>query len=55
MTAYAGATLQWAAFALCMVACLMLVTSNVVFFVVFKKDIMNDETFNKWTRLYPKS
>jgi hypothetical protein len=55
MVAYSGANEQWAAFGLSMVACIMLVTSNVIFFVVYKKDIMNDETFFKWTRLYPKS
>jgi hypothetical protein len=55
MVAYSGAEELWAAFGLCFVACIMLVTSNVIFFVIYKKDIMNDETFSKWTRLFPKS
>lgn len=42
MVAYSGAQEQWAAFGLSIVACLMLVTANVIFFVVYKKEILTD-------------
>lgn len=33
----------------------MLITSNVIFYVIYKKEITKDVAFAKWCRLYPKT
>lgn len=38
-----------------LVAFFMLLTSNFSFFIYFKKDIVKDPTFLKWTKIYPRT
>jgi hypothetical protein len=39
---YAGATKVWGAFVLSGIGLIMLITSNVIFYVIYKKEIIND-------------
>ena len=55
MVCYAGALLQWAAFILSLVAVLMLMTANIAFYLVFKRQVVNDPAFAKWQKLHPKT
>jgi hypothetical protein len=52
---YAGATKVWGAFVLSGIALIMLITSNVIFYVIYKKEIINDQAYAKWCRMYPKT
>ncbi len=52
---YAGATKVWGAFVLSGIAFIMLITSNVIFYVIYKKEIINDQAYAKWCRMYPKT
>jgi len=55
MMAYAGANGIWGAFVLSLVAVLMLMTANIVFYLYYKKEILQDEVFVKWQRSFPKT
>ena len=56
MLAYSGAMELWIPFALSLVALVCLMTSNIVFYVIYKKDIVTkDESFGKWCRMFPKT
>ena len=33
----------------------MQVTANIVFYLIYKKEIVHDPTFSKWCRMYPKT
>lgn len=52
---YAGATKVWGAFVLSGIGLIMLITSNVIFYVIYKKEIINDQAYAKWCRMYPKT
>ena len=52
---YAGAMKLWGPLVLSGIALLMLVTSNIIFYVYYKKEIINDPAFAKWCRMYPKT
>lgn len=55
MVCYAGANQLWGPFVLSATAFIMLITANIIFYVIYKKEIVNDEAYAKWCRLYPKS
>ena len=55
MVCYAGATGEWIALALSGVGLVMLITADVILFVMYKKEIVNDPMFAKWLRMYPKT
>lgn len=55
MVCYSGAMSLWIPFALSLVAVLALITANIWFYLMYKKDVMLDQTFAKWTRLFPKT
>lgn len=55
MVCYAGALLQWAAFILSLISVLMLMTSNIAFYLVFKRQVIQDPVFLKWQKLHPKT
>jgi hypothetical protein len=42
MVCYAGAMEKWAPFVLSLVSVLMLMTSNIAFYLMYKKDIQKD-------------
>ena len=52
---YSGAMTLWIPFILSGAALLMLITGNVIFYVIYKKEITKDVAFAKWCRLYPKT
>ena len=52
---YAGANKHWGPFVLSGAGLLMLMTSNIIFYVIYKREIVNDQAFAKWCRLYPKT
>ena len=45
---YSGANGIWGAFALSLVAVLMLMTANIMFYLYYKREILTDEIFAKW-------
>ena len=55
LLAYAGAREVWPAFGLAFVAILTLMTSNIMFYFLYKRDILKDEVFTKWQRSFPKT
>src|SRR5437868_5739445 len=55
IVAYSGALQKWPSFILSIVAVLMLMTSNIAFYVIYKKDVCKDPVFAKWLKLYPKT
>ena len=55
MICYAGATGQYTALALSCVAFTMLIISNLAFYYLYRKDIVADQMFAKWGRMYPKT
>ena len=53
---YSGAYSKWGPFILSLVSVLMLMTSNIAFYLMYKKEVLaSDQIFNKWTRLFPKT
>ncbi len=52
---YAGFMKLWAPFILSGGAIIMLVTANIIFYVIYKREIVADPSYAKWSRLYPKT
>ncbi len=46
--AYSGYYEIWGAFVLSFIASMMLMTANIYFYIIYKKDILKDEVFVKW-------
>ena len=55
MVGYSGANGKWSPFILSLIAVIMQMTVNIVFYLMYKKEILRDEAFSKWCRLFPKS
>ena len=55
MVIYSGVLEQWPPFILSAVALLMIITSNISFYIIYQKDILKDQGFKKWLILYPKT
>lgn len=52
---YAAQLREYIVMILALVAFLMLMTANFAFFIYYKKDIVKDPSFLKWTKLYPRT
>lgn len=48
LLAYAGAREIWPAFGLAFTAVITLMSANIIFYLLYKKDILKDEVFVKW-------
>ncbi len=56
MMAYSGYYEIWGAFVTSLVALLMLVTANIYFYIVYKRELLGkDIIFMKWQRSFPKT
>ena len=55
MVCYAAAMEIWIAFILAGGGLLMLIVSNIMFYLMYKREIAKDPTFTKWCRMYPKT
>ena len=45
---------NWAAMVLSSVASIMLIVSNMTFYIFYKKEISKDASYAKWVKLFPK-
>lgn len=52
---YSGFMKLWPPFILSGASLLMLLTANIIFYVIYKKEITKDASYAKWCRLFPKS
>lgn len=55
MFCYAGANELWGPFILSAAGLSMLITANIIFYLIYRKEIVNDTNFAKWCRMYPKT
>jgi formate-dependent nitrite reductase membrane component NrfD len=52
---YSGALLKWIPLGLSLVGAFMLMATNIYMYVMFKRDISKDPSFEKWVRHFPKT
>lgn len=55
MVCYAGATEKWGPFILSAIGFTMLIAANIIFYLLYRREIVADPIFAKWCRLFPKS
>lgn len=55
MVCYSGATEKWGPLVLSGAAFCMLIASNIIFFLLYRKEVLSDPVFAKFARLFPKS
>lgn len=55
MVCYSGANEKWGPFILSGIAFIMLITANIIFYLIYKRDICKDPSFAKWCRMFPKT
>jgi hypothetical protein len=53
--AYSGYYEFWGAFVTSFVAVVMLMTANIYFYILYKREVLKDDVFLKWQRSFPRA